>query len=110
MKNVRYFIMLKFWVSVLAAHKFFINESKLYVLKKNKNTTVVIHGMITDYYKKPLNPKYKIYGINGIAYQKYYAYTFKDLLYYPIAYYKFLKICIVDILYGLNYAKLQTIN
>ncbi len=82
---------------IVDAHKFFVRESKSYIGKKklDRNKSYPTFGWITDYATKPFNPKNKIWGMNGIAYQEYQAYGFKDLLYYPIAYFKFMRLTLI---------------
>ena len=86
------FVMRSFWNELIEAHKFFVKESKSYVGKKKQDRTKSFptFGYITNYNTKPFNPKNKKWGINGVAYQEYWAYSFKDFLYYPIAYIKFM--------------------
>lgn len=72
----------------------FIKESKPYLgyMKENKNECQCVFGMVTDYVKKPFNPKNKVYGLSGVEYPKYLAWRLKDLIYFPIAYIKFMKL------------------
>ena len=90
--------MINFLKELIVSHKFFFKESKSYAgyLKEDKSKSYPTFGYVTDYATKPFNPKNKVWGMDGIAYQKYYAYKFKDLLYFPIAYYRFMRLRVKD--------------
>ncbi len=85
-----------FLSEVIESHKFFVNKSKSFVgiKKEDHSKSYPIFGWITDYETKPFNHENKVWSVSDIGFETYYAYRFKDLLYYPIAYYNFMKSCI----------------
>lgn len=90
--------MKKFIKYLKKSHEFFVKESPKYVgiKKQDKSKPYPVFGYITDYSTKPFNPDNKVLGVSDIAYLEYYSFKFKDILYYPIAYIKFMYYCIND--------------
>ena len=90
-------VMRSFWVGIIKSHKFFVKESKSYVgvLKKDTSKPMLpTFGYMQDWETKPFSPKNKIWTVNGFEYQKTLRYKLKDLLYYPVAYVKFMWLCV----------------
>jgi len=83
----------QFFAELVRSHKFFVKRSKYFVgtLKEDKSKPLVpTFGYMQDWQTKPFNTKNKVWTIDGFEYQKTLKYSFKDLLYYPIAYIKFM--------------------
>lgn len=88
-------------------HKFFVKESKTYVgvQKENKSKSYPIWGE-NKWWRKfdPNEHEMYKYTIVDIGYEKYWSYKFKDLLYFPIAYCKFMWYSFKDWRASQNYA------
>lgn len=83
---------------LVECHIFFVKTSREFMGydKKDKSKPYPVFGWHTDYDTKPFNPSNKKWGIVGVDYHTYKAYKFKDILYYPIAYSKFMRSSIKD--------------
>jgi len=92
-------VMRSFLREIIDTHKFFVKESKTYIGVFKKDTSkpmLPTFGYMQDWQTKPFSTKNKIWTVNGFEYPKTLRYKFKDLLYYPIAYCKFMINCIKD--------------
>jgi hypothetical protein len=88
-------------------HKFFVKKSKFFVgvQKENKNKSYPIMGK-NRYWRKFNKDEHEMYKytVVDIGYEKYWSYKFKDLIYFPIAYCKFMWYSFSDWMASRNYA------
>lgn len=82
----------------IESHKFFVKESRTFVgvEKKDYSISYPIFGEVVEYTKKPFSVENKTIGIIGVEHPTNTVYKLKDLIYYPIAYTKFMYLCLKD--------------